>query len=917
MKATLDPQTAQLLEHLRRGGNYSYFWAASHAKDERDEAILKVTTWVNGSGPKETPDDHHPQHGPIHLYFGVHPTMTLPKERRRDGKMKPVNPATARAVIEEIASVNCLFGEFDAKDFGGSKAAAWAHVEGLPAMPSVIIDSGAGYHCYWLLDTPFLIKTPAEREHVKQIQYRWVDFVKSDQASKDLARVLRVPGTLNYKYNPPRPITYVSADFTRLYTLDTLEGELPAPEPRKKVQPAGTTLNLVGDAQRAQSALGRLSPDRYENYDKWIACGMALASLGETGRDLWMEWSKGSDKFDEDQCLAKWDTFKIDPTKLTLGSLFHWANQDDPANAPKDDFHTTDLGNAQRFLRDHGENVRYIHAWGCWYIWNNRCWEKDETGAINRLASDTVKRIWQEAADAAAAGDDSRKALGQWAKQSESRDRLSAMVTLAQDHVTPTHYKELDAKEWLMPCRNGTINLRTGKLQLHNRADLLTKCIPVNYDPHAAAPTWEAFVALIMDNDQDLITFLQRATGYTLTGDTSEQCLFFAYGSGKNGKSTFIETIKSLLGDYAQKAPADMLMQKQGGSGVPNDVARLPGARFVVASEIEEGRRLAESMIKDLTGGDTMAARFMRQEFFEFVPTHKLWIYGNHKPLIRGTDEGIWRRMRLIPFQVFITPEIRDPHLKTKLQAELSGILAWMVRGCLDWQKSGFSTPAAVENATNAYRSEMDILGQFLDDTCVPGRQMRVECKALYAAYVAWCEMSGEHPVAQRRFGGQVTERRIERERTSHGWFYLGIGLVTTRQPPPAALTYDPNDLNDLESGMNKLVEKTHGTCQNLDHLDHLDHEVAARGPATWHASDADFPIEVTGVLGTGTDGRIYVATTLGDGGVPLDEIEFQAPASACRVAQPIHKPNVNERRARQQEEAELAAIGEADEELF
>lgn len=331
MTQHLDTQTAQLLAHLRRGGNYSYLWAASHAKNERDESLWKNTTWVNGSGPKETPADHHAVHGPVHLYFGVHPTMTLPKERKRDGKVRQItNAATVRAVIEEIAAINCLFGDFDAKDFGGNKAAAWAHVEGLPAAPSVIIDSGAGYHCYWLLDEPFLIKTPADRERAKQLQTRWVEFVKSDDDSKDLARVLRIPGTLNYKYTPPRPVTFVRAEFDRLYTLDALEDELPPVAPRKEKQDRANTIDLTGNVGRVRAALQRLSKTRCDEYGKWIAVGQALAELGNTGRDLWIAWSKQSDKFDEDVCTAKWATFKADPDKLTLGSLFYWANQDDP-----------------------------------------------------------------------------------------------------------------------------------------------------------------------------------------------------------------------------------------------------------------------------------------------------------------------------------------------------------------------------------------------------------------------------------------------------------------------------------------------------------------------------------------------------------------------------------------------------------
>jgi hypothetical protein len=347
MSTSIDTQTGQLLAHLRRGGNYSYIWAASQQKNENNDPLWKATTWCNGAGPSETPDDQHAQYGPVHLYFGVHPTKILPKERMRDGKLKPIHPGNARAIIEEIAAVNCLFGEFDAKDFGGSKEAAWAHIEGLPALPSVIIDSGGGYHCYWLLDEPYLLTTDQERQHAKDVQARWVAFVQSDDDSKDLARVLRIPGTLNYKYDPARPITFVSFDLSRLYTLDTLEGELPPVEPRQEKRDRANLLDLTGNVQRARHALARLSKKRCDQYNSWIAVGQALAELGNTGRELWIEWSKSSEKFDEDVCIAKWATFRADPKGLTLGSLFYWANEDDPNGTadprPAIDISTIDL----------------------------------------------------------------------------------------------------------------------------------------------------------------------------------------------------------------------------------------------------------------------------------------------------------------------------------------------------------------------------------------------------------------------------------------------------------------------------------------------------------------------------------------------------------------------------------------------
>jgi putative DNA primase/helicase len=265
--------------------------------------------------------------------------------------------------------------------------------------------------------------------------------------------------------------------------------------------------------------------------------------------------------------------------------------------------------------------------------------------------------------------------------------------------------------------------------------------------------------------------------GYSLTGDTREQVLFLLHGSGANGKSTFLEVIQALLGEYALQTPAETLVQKQG-EGIPNDVARLKGARFVAASETEEGKRLAEGMVKKMTGGDVLTARFLHQEYFEFKPEFKLFLATNHKPLIRGTDHAIWRRIRLIPFQVQIPDAEKDKALPEKLKAERSGILTWALEGCRSWQQEGLSTPAEVLQATEAYRDEMDILKDFLESCCIEKAEAEAKVSDLYAAYVAWCEANGERPLTQRAFGMKLSERGLGQRRTKVARYWVGIGLV-------------------------------------------------------------------------------------------------------------------------------------------
>jgi putative DNA primase/helicase len=346
--------------------------------------------------------------------------------------------------------------------------------------------------------------------------------------------------------------------------------------------------------------------------------------------------------------------------------------------------------------------------------------------------------------------------------RSESGARIKEMVDLARSDV-PVVPDELDASPGLLNTESGTIELRTGELREHRREDLITKLAPVEYRPDAPAPAWDAFLERVLPGEE-LRGFVQRASGYSATGDTSEQCMFINHGGGANGKSTFQEAIAAALGDYAMRAPTEMLLTKRSG-GIPNDIARLKGSRFVTSSETEEGRRLAESLIKDLTGQDTVTARFLWAELFEFTPTHKLWLSTNHKPEIRGTDNAIWRRIRLIPWSVTIPPTEQNKKLPATLRQELAGILAWIVRGCLEWRREGLQAPHEVRRATGEYRAEMDVLAGFLAECCELDTGHWEYAKDLYECYKRWCDENGERPEPQRKFGGRLGERGFHRDR--------------------------------------------------------------------------------------------------------------------------------------------------------
>jgi putative DNA primase/helicase len=334
----------------------------------------------------------------------------------------------------------------------------------------------------------------------------------------------------------------------------------------------------------------------------------------------------------------------------------------------------------------------------------------------------------------------------------------------------------LDADPWLLNVQNGTLDLRTGKLRKHRREDLMTKLAPVAYEAQAAAPTWEVFLHRIFGGDADLIRFVQKAVGYSLTGSTQEQCLFILYGTGANGKSTFLNVVSTMLGKYASHTPTETLLVNRS-DGVRNDLARLQGARFVTAVEAEGGRRLAEAQVKQLTGGDKVTARYLYQEHFEFYPTFKIWLAVNHKPTIQGTDHAIWRRIRLIPFTVTIPEPERDKRLMEKLLAELPGILRWAVKGGLAWQQEGLEPPLAVKEATGRYRAEMDTVAQFILERCITGPDEQVSTGDLYAEYAGWCAQVGEQALSPKAFAGVLREQGFTPSRTKKERLWRGLAL--------------------------------------------------------------------------------------------------------------------------------------------
>lgn len=445
----------------------------------------------------------------------------------------------------------------------------------------------------------------------------------------------------------------------------------------------------------------------------------------------------------------------------------------------KQSFNRTDLGNSERLIYHHGNNIRYNNTFKKWYLWNEKQWIADETNQIRQLAKQTVRSIYKEALEEE--DGDIRAAISKHAVHSEARAKIESMISLAESEV-PVLPDDLDQNKWLFNCENGVIDLKTGKLLKHERNYYMNKISPITYDSNAKCPLWDKFLKDIMRDENgninyELIEFLQKAIGYALTGETTEQVVFFLYGKGKNGKSTFLDTIRHLMGDYGKQSNTDSFTVKKNDS-VRSDIATLKGSRLVAASESEEGAKLAESLIKQLTGMEPIQARFLYGNPFEFIPQFKIFFTTNHKPVINGDDLGIWRRIRLIPFTVTIPEENRDKNLPEKfLKQEISGILRWAVEGCLKWQKEGLKPPDEIEKATNLYRSEMDTIGSFINDFCTVLESVKTYSKQLYMRYEDWCQETGEIEIPKVTFYKKIEERGFRKKKDNKGFYFQGIGI--------------------------------------------------------------------------------------------------------------------------------------------
>jgi len=481
-----------------------------------------------------------------------------------------------------------------------------------------------------------------------------------------------------------------------------------------------------------------------------------------------------------------------------------------PAPRPHELHPLTDLGNARRLRAHLGGLVRYAPEIG-FFLWSGKVWVRDSHDEIRTAAHAVSDELYREATDLLIANDSSAKAMLSWAKNTQSTRALDSMVR--ELRVLPSvavATEALDGPKDLLSVRNGVVNLRTGQLLDHDPEMLLTKLIDVDYKPDAQAPRWVEFMREIFpDNPDEMSAFMQRLTGYGITGHTSEQCFAVFHGKGANGKSVFTDTLSSVFEAVTQTTAFATFEAKPNGGGIPNDVAALLGSRLVMASEGDAGASMAESVVKRLTGQDLVTARFMRKEFFSFRPTFLIMLATNHKPHFRGADEGLWRRVKLIPFTRYFAEHERDHYLGEKLLAESEGILAWAVRGAVEWFRNGLGDPAMVTEATADYRDNSDALGGFYPGKLREVKGVNLACVEAYRAYLEWCDdelMPDKLRWSQRALNSALEERGCQRKRMTSGQTWMNMELAPAGWEHESAPAPEPEAAAPLASESGGVV---------------------------------------------------------------------------------------------------------------
>ena len=446
--------------------------------------------------------------------------------------------------------------------------------------------------------------------------------------------------------------------------------------------------------------------------------------------------------------------------------------------APKKHYDMTDTGNAHRLFDKFGNIIRYSYNRKKWFYWDGKVWRGDDSGEIKKLADIIVEDIKTEGYREQ--DEEVQENLLRWANKTASSKGKENMIKECQ-HLEgiPASPDDFDAFPDYLNCQNGIVNLRNGELMPHDSNFMMSKICFSEYDESGKKPKlWLKFLDDVTNGDKELQDYIQKCIGYSISGSTREQCAYFLYGMGNNGKSTFLDTISDLIGGYSSNAqPETIMMKKFSDGGTNSDIARLKSSRFVTCEEPTEGVRLNEGLLKQLTGGSKITCRFLYGDEFEYTPEFKIWVATNHKPVIRGTDIGIWRRIKLIPFEVNISKEKVDKNMKWKLRKEFPQIMRWAVEGCIKWQKEGIKEPQCVLDAIKEYKHEMDLLAGFIDQ-CI---EIDYDCEEktmasdLFRVYSRWAKENKEYEMSSKKFFTEISNKLPDKGRNSKGIFYTHI----------------------------------------------------------------------------------------------------------------------------------------------
>ncbi|MFZ2653917.1 MAG: phage/plasmid primase, P4 family [Victivallales bacterium] len=746
-------------------------------------------------------------------------------------------------------------GHSDPSKFA-TREEALAHLNGLPLTPSALWDSGHGVQGVYLLERPVLYAETGRAAMLLEAKKLIRDVTYSDN---DVSPVLlfRMPGSINDKREefpdtiPVRGAIIKSLDKTCRYSLEEIIVKLKPLANELSPSERPSCLNSSGpgkhfdsprgfaeqrpDAARVAAALDFLKPDCC--YEDWRNIGMALQSWDpELGLELWDTWSAKGGKYKPGGCRAKWGTFKSDGG-ITIATLFDLAKKNGfvfsgsprkatadavdkiemPVNDPVDmarkgtPYPMTDAGNAERFAYYNKGKVCYDTKAKAWRVFNGKYWRIKPR--IYKLGIDTARRIRQEAevAPDKVSGD---KKLGQvlfnHAIRTESKKCLDAMLAIAESMLAVEPDK-FDADTYLFNCQNGTIDLKTGQLRPHDRKDYITKISPVEYDPDVDISLLMAFLKDLAGGDMAVIGSLQKLQGYTLTGDISEETVQMAIGRENSGKTTLFESMKAAWGTYAVTINFETLVRKKNDSGVSNDIARLAGARLVSGDEVDEGKSLAEGLLKAVSGGNMLVARFLYGEYFEFHPQFKLWLASNFAPRVSAEDGAVWRRLIRLPFDHIVPKEKRDKSLKKKLKDPAIGgkqILRFAVEGCLLWQREGLALADAIVTATEKYREECDTMKDFFDECCQFIPEAWTSSKGIQEAYKRYCtEYSIRYPLGFMKLQERLKIRNCQPEKRYNQRGWCGISLIPVQvgtgcTPLPGGSPYEDQYREVHENGV-------------------------------------------------------------------------------------------------------------------